>query len=69
MLMAKHSGIPLIASVGQMVGKRLYGILNAMKSRVSNGNAESSEIKNDSMWVYCSTTGSWTQADDYRSKQ
>ncbi|GAB2953299.1 hypothetical protein GCM10011328_33210 [Hafnia psychrotolerans] len=39
--MAKHSEIPLMASVGRMVAKRLYGILNAMKNRVSNGNAES----------------------------
>ena len=44
-LMAKHSGIPLMASVGRMVAKRLYGIPNAMKSRVSNGNAESRNSK------------------------
>ena len=45
MLMAKSSGIPLMASVGRMVAKRLYGILNAMKNRVSNGNAESLNSK------------------------
>ncbi|QDW32951.1 ISL3 family transposase [Yersinia sp. KBS0713] len=45
MLMAKNSGIPLMASVARMVAKRLYGILNAMKHRVSNGNAESLNSK------------------------
>jgi len=39
--MAKNIGIPLMARAGQMVVKRLYGILNAMRNRVSNGNAES----------------------------
>lgn len=45
MAMAKDTGIPLIASVARMVAKRLYGILNAMKNRVSNGNAESLNSK------------------------
>ena len=43
--MAKDTGIPLMASVARMVAKRLYGILNAMKNRVSNGNAESLNSK------------------------
>lgn len=33
------------ASAGQMVAKHLYGILNAMRNRVSNGNAESLNSK------------------------
>jgi transposase len=45
MAMAKDTGIPLMASVARMVAKRLYGILNAMKNRVSNGNAESLNSK------------------------
>jgi transposase len=45
MTMAKDTGIPLMASVARMVAKRLYGILNAMKNRVSNGNAESLNSK------------------------
>ncbi len=40
MAMAKNTGIPLMSNVARMVAKRLYGILNAMKNRVSNGNAE-----------------------------
>ena len=43
--MAKDTGIPLMASVALMVAKRLYGILNAMKNRVLNGNAESLNSK------------------------
>lgn len=43
--MAKGTGIPLMVSVARMVAKRLYGILNAMKNRVSNGNAESLNSK------------------------
>ncbi|WP_148297092.1 ISL3 family transposase [Candidatus Sodalis pierantonius] len=45
MAMAKDTGIPLMASIARMVTKRLYGILNAMKNRVSNGNAESLNSK------------------------
>ena len=45
MAMAKDTGIPLMASIARMVAKRLYGILNAMKNRVSNGNAESLNSK------------------------
>lgn len=45
MTIAKDTGIPLMASVARMVAKRLYGILNAMKNRVSNGNAESLNSK------------------------
>lgn len=45
MAMTKDTGIPLMASVARMVAKRLYGILNAMKNRVSNGNAESLNSK------------------------
>ncbi|WP_142910696.1 transposase, partial [Klebsiella pneumoniae] len=37
--------IPLMVSVARMVAKRLYGILNAIKNRVSNGNAESLNSK------------------------
>ncbi|CAY73104.1 hypothetical protein EPYR_00733 [Erwinia pyrifoliae DSM 12163] len=32
--------IPLLTSATRTLGKRLYGILNAMKHRVSNGNAD-----------------------------
>lgn len=45
MVMGKDTGIPLIVSVARMVAKRLYGILNAIKNRVSNGNAESLNSK------------------------
>jgi len=45
MAMAKDTAIPLMASVARMVAMRLYGILNAMKNRVSNGNAESLNSK------------------------
>lgn len=45
MVMAKDTGIPLMVSVARMVAKRLYGILNAIKNRVSNGNAESLNSK------------------------
>ena len=45
MAMAKNIGIALMASVARVVGNRLYGILNAMKNRVSNGNAESLNSK------------------------
>lgn len=45
MAMAKDTGIPLMVSIARMVAKRLYGILNAMKYRVSNGNAESLNSK------------------------
>ncbi|WP_420877093.1 transposase [Rouxiella badensis] len=45
MAMAKDTGIPLMVSVARMVAKRLYGILNAIKKRVSNGNAESLNSK------------------------
>ena len=43
--MAKNTGIPLMASVACMVAKHLYGILNAMKNRVSKGNWESLNSK------------------------
>lgn len=45
MVMAKDTCIPLMVSVARMVAKRLYGILNAIKNRVSNGNAESLNSK------------------------
>lgn len=45
MAMAKDIGIPLMASVARMVAKRLYGIVNTMKNRVSNGNSESLNSK------------------------
>ncbi|HHY8308172.1 TPA: ISL3 family transposase, partial [Escherichia coli] len=38
--MAKDVGVPLLSSAARTLRKRLYGILNAMKHRVSNGNAE-----------------------------
>jgi hypothetical protein len=41
MTMAKDVGIPLLTSAARTLRKRLYGILNAMKHRVSNGSAES----------------------------
>jgi len=43
--MAKEVGIPLLTSAARTLRKRLYGILNAMKYRVSNGNAESLNSK------------------------
>lgn len=42
---ATATDIPLLASAARTVRKRLYGILNAMRSRVSNGNAESLNSK------------------------
>lgn len=43
--MAKQVGIPLLSSAANTIYKRLYGILNAMKHKVSNGNAESLNSK------------------------
>ncbi|HBY9803708.1 TPA: transposase, partial [Klebsiella pneumoniae] len=43
--MAKDVGVPLLSSAARTLRKRLYGILNAMKYRVSNGNAESLNSK------------------------
>ncbi|EEL0143579.1 transposase, partial [Salmonella enterica subsp. enterica serovar Montevideo] len=43
--MAKDVGVPLLSSAARTLRKRLYGILNAMKHRVSNGNAESLNSK------------------------
>lgn len=45
MAMAKDIGIPIMASLAWMVAERLYGILNEMKNRISNGNAESLNSK------------------------
>jgi transposase len=45
MAMAKAVGVPLLTSAARTLRKRLYGILNAMKHRVSNGNAESLNSK------------------------
>ncbi|EOS96287.1 putative transposase [Erwinia tracheiphila PSU-1] len=41
MALAKDVGIPLLTSAARTLRKQLYGILNAMKHRVSNGSAES----------------------------
>lgn len=43
--MVKNVGIPLLSSRARTLGKRLYGILNAMEYRISNGNAESLNSK------------------------
>ncbi len=43
--MAKDVGVPQLSSAARTLRKRLYGILNAMKHRVSNGNAESLNSK------------------------
>ncbi|EOS96654.1 putative transposase [Erwinia tracheiphila PSU-1] len=43
--MAKDVGVPLLTSTARTLHKRLYGILNAMKHRVSNGNTESLNSK------------------------
>ncbi|HCQ0486726.1 TPA: ISL3 family transposase [Escherichia coli] len=43
--MAKYVGVPMLSSAARTLRKRLYGILNAMKHRVSNGNAESLNSK------------------------
>lgn len=43
--MAKQVGIPLLSSAANTIYKRLYGILNAIKHKVSNGNAESLNSK------------------------
>lgn len=45
MAIAKNVGVPLLSSAARTLGKRLYGILNAMEHRVSNGNAESLNSK------------------------
>lgn len=43
--MAKQVDIPLLSSAENTIYKRLYHILNAMKHKVSNGNAESLNSK------------------------
>lgn len=45
MARANAVGVPLLTSAVRTLRKRLYGILNAMKHRVSNGNAESLNSK------------------------
>ncbi|AXF75560.1 hypothetical protein AV903_04750 [Erwinia tracheiphila] len=45
MAMAKDVGVPLLNSAARTLHKRLYGILNVMKHRVSNGNTESLNSK------------------------
>ncbi|MFC0141017.1 ISL3 family transposase [Erwinia mallotivora] len=45
MVLAKDVGIALLTSAARTLRKRLYGILNAMKHRVSNGSAESLNSK------------------------
>ncbi len=38
--MAANSDVSMMKNVAKTTGKRLYGILNAMRHGVSNGNAE-----------------------------
>ncbi len=37
--------LPMIKNAAKTIGKRIYGILNAMRHRVSNGNAEALNSK------------------------
>ncbi|STD87455.1 putative transposase (fragment) [Escherichia coli] len=37
--------VPMMKNVAKTIGKRLYGILNAMRHGVSNGNAEALNSK------------------------
>ncbi|AAL72476.1 hypothetical protein SGP16001_41880 [Shigella flexneri] len=42
---AANSDVPMMKNVAKTIGKRLYGILNAMRHGVSNGNAEALNSK------------------------
>ena len=43
--LAANSDVPMMKNAAKTIGKRLYGILNAMRHRVSNGNAEALNSK------------------------
>ncbi len=43
--LAANSDVPMMKNAAKTIGKRLYGILNAMRHRVSNGNAEALDSK------------------------
>ncbi|EIQ3748346.1 transposase, partial [Shigella sonnei] len=43
--LAANSDVPMMKNVAKTIGKRLYGILNAMRHGVSNGNAEALNSK------------------------
>ena len=43
--LAANSDVPVMKNAAKTTGKRLYGILNAMRHRVSNGNAEALNSK------------------------
>ncbi|MEH5153380.1 transposase, partial [Escherichia coli] len=43
--LAANSDITMMKNATKTIGKRLYGILNAMRHRVSNGNAEALNSK------------------------
>lgn len=43
--LAANSDVPMMKNAAKTIGKRLYGILNAMRHSVSNGNAEALNSK------------------------
>ncbi|MFZ6792770.1 transposase, partial [Klebsiella pneumoniae] len=43
--LAATSDVPMMKNAAKTIGKRLYGILNAMRHSVSNGNAEALNSK------------------------
>ena len=43
--LAANSDVPMMKNAAKTIGKRLYGSLNAMRHRVSNGNAEALNSK------------------------
>ncbi|EES4900924.1 hypothetical protein CCZ08_25765 [Escherichia coli] len=44
-IIGADSDVPMMKNAAKTIGKRLYGILNAMRHRVSNGNAEALNSK------------------------
>ena len=40
MVLAANSDLPTMKNAAKTIGKRLYGMLNAMRHGVSNGNSE-----------------------------
>lgn len=69
--LASECDVPMMKNAAKTIKKRLYGILNAMRHRVSNGNAEAlnskirllrikavdTETGNALNWELCSTMG------------
>lgn len=43
--LASECDVPMMKNAAKTIKKRLYGILNAMRHRVSNGNAEARNSK------------------------